>query len=227
MLRCVSRHSINRQPYGLRSQSIHSSTSTTTPSESSSSSLPPVPSPQPPSASSYAPPPFNTHSFFSALEKSFPTPIARSLMQTTRALLVNRITRVRREALTVKDLDNQAYLFRAAITELRSEVTLNTGKDSATIQTATTALRREVDQLDVKMKEDIASLKHEYISHITSLRFLNVAGSIQIAMDTQRNEVKDEFKQQNISIEASTPVVASTSHGNSEHRPCSTKPWCL
>ena len=51
-------------------------------------------------------PPFHTHAFFTALEKTFPTPTARSLMRATRALLVDRIGRVRREALTVKDLEN-------------------------------------------------------------------------------------------------------------------------
>lgn len=51
-------------------------------------------------------PPFHTHAFFTALEKTFPTPTARSLMRATRALLVDRIGRVRREGLTGKDLDN-------------------------------------------------------------------------------------------------------------------------
>jgi len=44
--------------------------------------------------------------FFKALEKTFPEETARSLMRATRALLVDRIGRVRKEALTVKDLDN-------------------------------------------------------------------------------------------------------------------------
>ena len=57
----------------------------------------------------YASPPFNTHSFFTALEKTFPEPTARSLMRATRALLVDRIGRVRREALSTKDLDNVSY----------------------------------------------------------------------------------------------------------------------
>ncbi len=60
--------------------------------------------------STYAHPPFDTHQFFAALEKTFPTPTARSLMRATRALLVNRIGRVRREALTVKDLESVSRL---------------------------------------------------------------------------------------------------------------------
>lgn len=51
-------------------------------------------------------PPFNTHSFFSELERSFPTPIALNLMRVTRALLVDRIGRVKRDALTVQDLES-------------------------------------------------------------------------------------------------------------------------
>ncbi|KAJ6614315.1 hypothetical protein B0H10DRAFT_1803857 [Mycena sp. CBHHK59/15] len=135
--------------------------------------------------SSYAHPPFHTHAFFTALEKTFPTPTARSLMRATRALLVDRVGRVRREGLTVKDLDNQAYLFRAALAELRAEISMSTNNDSATIRTATAALRREVDRLDVKMKEDIATLKHE----------------IQMELDSRKNEAKSEFKQQDIAIE--------------------------
>lgn len=54
----------------------------------------------------YTNPPFDTYAFFKALEKSFPTPTAQSLMRATRALLVNRIGKVRTEALSVKDLDN-------------------------------------------------------------------------------------------------------------------------
>ena len=54
----------------------------------------------------YSSPPFHTHTFFAALEKTFPEQTARSLMRATRALLVDRIGKVRRESLTVKDLDN-------------------------------------------------------------------------------------------------------------------------
>ncbi|KAE9410411.1 hypothetical protein BT96DRAFT_789791, partial [Gymnopus androsaceus JB14] len=133
----------------------------------------------------YTHPPFHTHAFFSALEKTFPTPTARSLMRATRALLVDRIGRVRREGLTYKDLDNQAYLFRAALSELRSEMTLKTKNESAAVQAATTALRRDVDRLDVKMKEDIATLKHE----------------VQIELDNRKNEVKDQFTSKDIAIE--------------------------
>lgn len=56
--------------------------------------------------STYQNPPFHTHNFFRALEETFPTPTARSLMRATRALLVDRIGKVKRDGLMYKDLDN-------------------------------------------------------------------------------------------------------------------------
>lgn len=106
-------------------------------------------------------------------------------MRATRALLVDRIGRVRRQGLTTKDLDNQAYLFRAALSELRSEMTLTTKNDSAAVTAATTALRRDLDRLDQKVKEDVATLKHE----------------IQMDLDSSKNETKDEIKRQDIYVE--------------------------
>lgn len=58
----------------------------------------------------------------------------------------------------------QAYLFRAALSELRAEITMMTKNDSAAIRSATAALRREFERLDIKMKEDVSNLKHEYVS---------------------------------------------------------------
>ncbi|KAF7301330.1 hypothetical protein MIND_00698100 [Mycena indigotica] len=162
-------------PSSLPDASSTASTSTNIPSTRIS----------PPSSLSSTNPPFDTHAFFSALEKTFPTPTARSLMRATRALLVDRLGRVKREGLTVKDLDNQAYLFRAALAELRAEFTMDTSNDSASMRTATTALRKEVDKLDIKMKEDVATLKHE----------------VQMELDSRKNEAKSELKQQDIVIE--------------------------
>ena len=80
-------------------------------SPSSSSSNPPAlvdPSTDksPPHTSTYQNPPFDTHAFFNVLERTFPKPTARSLMRATRALLVDRIAKVKRDGLTYKDLDN-------------------------------------------------------------------------------------------------------------------------
>ena len=80
------------------------------PSEGSEVATSNLPIPRPAQKSPvYSRPPFHTHSFFAALEKSFPTPIARNLMRATRALLTDRVNRVRRDGLTMKDLDNVRF----------------------------------------------------------------------------------------------------------------------
>ena len=53
----------------------------------------------------YSNPPFDTHKFVSVLERTFPTSVARGLMRACRALLVDRVGRVKRDALTGKDLE--------------------------------------------------------------------------------------------------------------------------
>jgi len=99
-----SSHSDSR---GSNSPSLReSSAEIKSPSEPSNQLISAEPSTSHSGGPSYAHPPFHTHQFFTALEKTFPTPTARSLMRATRALLVDRVGRVRREGLTVKDLDN-------------------------------------------------------------------------------------------------------------------------
>ncbi|KIM23717.1 hypothetical protein M408DRAFT_332206 [Serendipita vermifera MAFF 305830] len=129
--------------------------------------------------------PFHTYNLFTALEKTFPTPVARTLMKSVRGLLVDRMLKIRRDALDVKDLDNQAYLFRAALSELRTEATLRTKNQSAVITTSISSLRRDLDRTDVKMKEDIGDLKHE----------------IQMEMDNHRNESRANLKSTEIRME--------------------------
>ncbi|KAI9063345.1 hypothetical protein FKP32DRAFT_1611802 [Trametes sanguinea] len=145
-----------------------------------------LPFPQaPPSPPYHVNPPFNTHRFFSKLEMSFPTPIARNLMRVNRALLVDRIGRVKRDALTVQDLESQAYLFKAALSELRTEIGILTRNETAAMRSATAAVRREVDALDGRMKEEIAQLKHE----------------IQMDVDSRKNEAKNDLKSIDLQIE--------------------------
>ncbi|KIJ56552.1 hypothetical protein M422DRAFT_238177 [Sphaerobolus stellatus SS14] len=146
-----------------------------------SSSPPSIPRNDPMSSS----PPFHTHAFFLVLERTFPTPVARTLMRATRGLLNDRIGGVRREALTIKDLDNQAYLFRAALSELRAECTMSTRNETAKLESDMGAVRREVDALDGKMKEDIQTLKHE----------------IQMEVDNRKNEARADLKSQDIMVE--------------------------
>ncbi|KAL4075922.1 hypothetical protein J3A83DRAFT_4357064 [Scleroderma citrinum] len=106
-------------------------------------------------------------------------------MCATRALLADRFDRVKRDGLTRKDLGNQAYLFRAALSKLRAEETARSRNEITAMRERVATLRREVDRLDVKMKEDLGNLKHE----------------IQMELDTRKNESKAELKQRSMTIE--------------------------
>lgn len=64
----------------------------------------------------------------------------------------------------------QAYLFKAALSELRTELTLLTRNESAAMRTASTALRKEVDVVDGRMKEDISNLKHECVVGLSTFK---------------------------------------------------------
>ncbi|CAE6451285.1 unnamed protein product [Rhizoctonia solani] len=128
---------------------------------------------------------FDTHRFVTVLERTFPTPIARTLMRATRALLVGRFGRVKQEIFGVRDLDNQAYLFRAALSELRTELTMRTRSEFAALRTASNSLRREVDTLNGKMKEDVGTLKHE----------------IDMEINNRKNESRADAKVNELAIE--------------------------
>ena len=97
-------------PTESRSISLSSNSNNHQSSSPSSSSPPALIDPStvkaPPHTTTYQNPPFNTHAFFNELEKTFPKQTARSLMRATRALLVDRIGKVKRDGLTYKDLDN-------------------------------------------------------------------------------------------------------------------------
>lgn len=56
-------------------------------------------------------------------------------------------------------------MFKAALSELRTELTMLTRNETAAMRAAGAAQRREVDALDANMKEDLANLKHEYATH--------------------------------------------------------------
>lgn len=59
--------------------------------------------------------------------------------------------------------EQAAYLFRAALSELRTELSVKARNDGTNLRTMAGAIRREVDTLEQKMKEDIQTLKHEYV----------------------------------------------------------------
>ncbi len=54
-----------------------------------------------------------------------------------------------------------AYLFAAALSELRTELSVRARNDGLALRSTSSLIRREVDALSQKLKEDIGTLKHE------------------------------------------------------------------
>lgn len=106
--------------------------------------------------------PFNTHLFVSTLERaSVPAPNSRVLMEGVRGLITARTQRAVDTQLSVEEMDNNAYLFKAALSELRTEMSTRARNDGLKLRAVANAIRREVDGLDQTIKESVLQMKHE------------------------------------------------------------------
>ena len=65
----------------------------------------------------------------------------------------------------------QAYLFRAALSEMRTEMTTRSRTETAAIRAQSAALRREVDALNARLKESVDGLKHECVERLRFYTF--------------------------------------------------------
>lgn len=106
-------------------------------------------------------------------------------MSATKSMLTERTENAKDAALGKNDLENNAYLFRAALSELRTDFTVRTRADTVALQTTTATIRREVDQLNAKLKEDIGTLKHD----------------IEMDMNNRKNETRADAKVTDIAID--------------------------
>ena len=107
--------------------------------------------------------PFNTNSFVTTLERTgeFNRNTAEEIMRATKALLTLAEDRAGRDLVAKADLENEAYLFSAALAELRTEVQMTSRTDSIALRSLNSQLQREVDSLSQKMREDMNSLKND------------------------------------------------------------------
>ncbi|KAL7420286.1 hypothetical protein Q5752_005255 [Cryptotrichosporon argae] len=189
--------STSKHPFADSSSSSSSASAgpfASTSGSSSSSSAPsftptvhPTSLPTPPEASHVQPfkHPFDTHAFVTHLEDAGLAGTSRTLMEATREVIVRRAERARERMISKEDMDNEAYLFRAALSELRTELSVRTRNDGITLRAMSGAIRREVDGLEQKMKEDIQTLKHD----------------IEMDMNNRKAETRTEMKSFDISIE--------------------------
>lgn len=82
-------------------------------------------------------------------------------MRTTKALLIMAEEEASRDLVAKADVENEAYLFSAALSELRTEVQMTARTDAIALRSLGSQLQREVDSLGQKMREDMANLRND------------------------------------------------------------------
>ncbi|KAI8599923.1 hypothetical protein EDD21DRAFT_378564 [Dissophora ornata] len=130
---------------------------------------------------------FNTNKIVAKLEKNdFKRGQAEGVMRSMKALIGQHTNKIRKNMLTKGDLENESYLFKAALTELRTELQILRKNDAAALAIRTEIISREIDSLNQKLREDIANVKND----------------IAIDMNSRKSDVREEQKQLEIRIQS-------------------------
>lgn len=132
---------------------------------------------------------FNTNRFVSSLESSsFSRPLSTSLLSATHAILSSSQRRVLTDpssgAVSKAHAEGQAYLYSAALSELRTEVQVKARNDGIALRSVVNGLQREVEALRQRLGEDVGTLR----------------GEIQIDMNMRKEEGSTEMKGLEMSI---------------------------
>lgn len=98
-------------------------------------------------------------------------------------------------------LSQAAYLFKAALSELRTELSVKARNDGIQLRSTASLIRREVDSLSQKLKEDIGTLKHECVQDVCFLFCADRLHSIEMDMNNRKAENRSDQKGYDIAIE--------------------------
>ncbi|KAF9960900.1 hypothetical protein BGZ72_005570 [Mortierella alpina] len=130
---------------------------------------------------------FNTNKVVRKLENNgFLRGQAEGIMRAIKGLLGQHTSKIRKNMLTSGDLENESYLFKAALTELRTELQILRKNDAAALAIKSEIISREIDSLNQKLREDIANLKND----------------IAIDMNSRKSDVREEQKALEIRIQS-------------------------
>ena len=105
---------------------------------------------------------FDTWSLVQDLNKGgFSQPQSTALMKAVRAILADNMDLARRGLVSKSNVENETYLFRAACSELRTEIQNNRKTEMEKQRTQRAQLQHEVDILNQKVAQEISNLKDE------------------------------------------------------------------
>ncbi|WVW86916.1 hypothetical protein I302_108971 [Kwoniella bestiolae CBS 10118] len=182
----VIAQSVSQQDSNNSNSDTTSEATSSTTGLANATSLPAPPEGSTPFTSRHLQHPFDTHAFVSYLEKNeISRDSARALMEAVREMIKKRGTQTGENMVGKEDAENAAYLFNAALSELRTELSVQARNDGLALKAMAGAIRREVEGLEQKMKEDVQVLKHD----------------IEMDMNNRKAETRTEMKGFDIYIE--------------------------
>ncbi|KAJ2869362.1 hypothetical protein GGI22_000314, partial [Coemansia erecta] len=123
--------------------------------------------------------PFNTYRLVRLLiEAGYSGGQAKTIMLLFKHQVYETVERVKANMLTKSDLENDAYLFRAALQELRTETQMIRKNDQAILESQLAGIDREIESLAQKINDDIA----------------NVRSDIEIEMNNHKHDTSHAMK---------------------------------
>ncbi|KAI8888433.1 hypothetical protein K501DRAFT_329798 [Backusella circina FSU 941] len=129
---------------------------------------------------------FDTNNMVLALEKDGLTKSQSVvLMNGIKHKLRESIAKLDQDLLHRSDLENESYLFNAALSELRTEIQVMRQKDIQLLKSDTMMITREVEALGQKLNEDVDYVKNE----------------IALDMESRKNETRSGQKEIDITIQ--------------------------
>ncbi|KAI8318895.1 hypothetical protein GQ54DRAFT_299781 [Martensiomyces pterosporus] len=147
---------------------------------------------------------FNTYSLVSQLTTAgFTRGQATAVMTLVKYKMHQGMSHVKSEMLTKSDLENDAYLFKAALQELRTEMQVIRKNDQAILESHAAAISRDIESLGQKTNDEVANLrsdieievnnrKHETNHTMKSLdmKLHELASKYQVVMGEMKTDIE-------------------------------------
>ncbi|KAI8331009.1 hypothetical protein BC941DRAFT_360801 [Chlamydoabsidia padenii] len=135
---------------------------------------------------------FDTYKLVQSLEQQdFNRLQAQVIMKGIKSKLQESTILLGDKLLLRSDLENESYLFKAELSELRTEIQIMRRNDTQTLQTDAAILTREVETLAQRLREDVTTMKNEVTLDLNSRK--NETQEEQKAIDMKIQEINNRF----------------------------------
>ncbi|CAO3600377.1 unnamed protein product [Absidia cylindrospora] len=145
-----------------------------------------------PSLSFYRRHHFDTYRLLQSLEQQgFSRQQAEVVMKGIKFKLRESTALLRKQLLLRSDLENESYLFKAELSELRTEIQIMRRNDTQMLQTEAAMVTREVEALAQRLREDVATMKNDVTLDMNNRK--NETQEEQKAIDMKIQEINNKF----------------------------------